>query len=283
MITSRGAHKNVEKPASVPSRPILYLTWRWRGLNLTLGGENPMSNPLFMYFSYVCSTSSLYFISFFPFCLCFLYTPRPFSCFFSSNSYYFPFECPQLCYKSCVKADCVRVPAFSSEIENRICKPQRWAVRWLRRVVASEAWVRFRVSPCEICGGQSGTGTGFIPEYFGFPLSISFHRCSITRKNEKKKLIIFITELHNKSEGCGAPEASAAGPFTTKIRSVLCSCLYETYLDRAPRFMFRQLSWLYVYESLQFLCEFLNGYLYCNCNKLPTFATVVCRRPRKEN
>jgi hypothetical protein len=27
--------------------------------------------------------------------------------------------------------------------------------------------------------------TGFSPEYFGFPLSISFHRCSITWKNEK--------------------------------------------------------------------------------------------------
>jgi hypothetical protein len=25
----------------------------------------------------------------------------------------------------------------------------------------------------------------FFPEYFGFPLSISFHRCSITWKNEK--------------------------------------------------------------------------------------------------
>jgi hypothetical protein len=24
------------------------------------------------------------------------------------------------------------------------------------------------------------------PKYFGFPLSLSFHRCSITRKNEKK-------------------------------------------------------------------------------------------------
>jgi hypothetical protein len=55
----------------------------------------------------------------------------------------------------------------------------------------------------------------FLPKYFGFLLSISFHRCSIPRKNEKK-LIIFITELQNKSQDCGASVASAAGPFTTK-------------------------------------------------------------------
>jgi hypothetical protein len=41
------------------------------------------------------------------------------------------------------------------------------------------------VSPCGICGGQSGTETGFLPEYFGFPLSISLHRCSIKLKDEK--------------------------------------------------------------------------------------------------
>jgi hypothetical protein len=53
------------------------------------------------------------------------------------------------------------------------------------------------------------------PQYFGFPLYISFHRCSITWKNEKK-LNVFITVLHNKPLGCGASVASAAGPFTTK-------------------------------------------------------------------
>jgi hypothetical protein len=55
----------------------------------------------------------------------------------------------------------------------------------------------------------------FFPEYFAFPPSISFHRCSITWKNEEK-LIIFITGLHKKPQGCGASVASAAGPFTTK-------------------------------------------------------------------
>jgi hypothetical protein len=30
---------------------------------------------------------------------------------------------------------------------------------------------------------------------------------------KRKKLIIFITGLHNKPQGCGASVASAAGPF----------------------------------------------------------------------
>jgi hypothetical protein len=34
----------------------------------------------------------------------------------------------------------------------------------------AEAQVRSQVNPCEICGGQSGIGTGFFSEYFGFPL-----------------------------------------------------------------------------------------------------------------
>jgi hypothetical protein len=50
-------------------------------------------------------------------------------------------------------------------------------------------------------------------QYFGFPMSISFHWFSITWKNEKR--IVFITGLHNKPEGCCASVASAAVSFTT--------------------------------------------------------------------
>jgi hypothetical protein len=40
--------------------------------------------------------------------------------------------------------------------------------------LTAESRVRARVNPRGIYGGQSGTGT----EFFGFPLSISFHRRS---------------------------------------------------------------------------------------------------------
>jgi hypothetical protein len=57
----------------------------------------------------------------------------------------------------------------------------------------------------------------YFPEYFGFPLSLSFHLCSITRKRIKIIIIvIFITGLHKEPHGCGASVASAAGPFNTK-------------------------------------------------------------------
>jgi hypothetical protein len=40
---------------------------------------------------------------------------------------------------------------------------------------------------------------------------------------KQKKLIIFITALHNKPQACGASVASAAGPFTTKEVSEGCT------------------------------------------------------------
>jgi hypothetical protein len=61
----------------------------------------------------------------------------------------------------------------------------------------------------------------FFSEYFFFPLSISFHRCSITILGKGQKIIIiiifiFMTGLYKKPQGCGASVAPAAGPLTAK-------------------------------------------------------------------
>jgi hypothetical protein len=58
-----------------------------------------------------------------------------------------------------------------------------------------------------------------------FPPSTSvflsqFYSIGAPVHGKTKKLIIFITGLHNKPQGCGASVASAAGPFSTKNVSV---------------------------------------------------------------
>jgi hypothetical protein len=47
-----------------------------------------------------------------------------------------------------------------------------------RRPITEKVRVRAQVSPCGICGGQSGSETAFFSEYFSFSLPILFHRGS---------------------------------------------------------------------------------------------------------
>jgi hypothetical protein len=84
-----------------------------------------------------------------------------------------------------------------------------------RRPLTADARVRSRVSPCGICGGQNCTGTGFSPRVLQFS-PVNFFPPVFHYWENRKKLIIFITGLHNKPQGCGASVASAAGPFTTQ-------------------------------------------------------------------
>jgi hypothetical protein len=55
-------------------------------------------------------------------------------------------------------------------------------------------------------------GQVFPPSTSVFPCQ--FHSTGAPLLGKTKKLIIFITGLHNKPQGCGASIASAAGPFT---------------------------------------------------------------------
>jgi hypothetical protein len=79
--------------------------------------------------------------------------------------------------------------------------------------LTAEARVRTRASPCGICGGQSGSRTGFSRSTSVF--ACQFHPTGAPLHVKTKTITIFITGLHNKPQGCNTFLAAAVGPFAT--------------------------------------------------------------------
>jgi hypothetical protein len=124
-----------------------------------------------------------------------------------------------------------------------LCYTSRMAVdqvvsRWPLTV---EARVRDRVSPCEICGGQSGTGTGF-------PLSVSFHHCSM-----------LISQPH---EVCGSSKQHIVTPWVLGYGRHLCP---GTWLEqRKEYYYYYYLYVLYLLYAIH-ICVRSCVYLWLSC------------------
>jgi hypothetical protein len=71
----------------------------------------------------------------------------------------------------------------------------------------------------EFVVNEVALGQVFFHEYFGFPCQCDSTGAPLHGKNEKK-LIIIVTGLHNKPQGCGASVASAAGALQRKKKKV---------------------------------------------------------------
>jgi hypothetical protein len=96
------------------------------------------------------------------------------------------------------------------------------AVPWLRRLVAGLSPRRTGFDPGSVHVGfvvdKVALGQVFL-RVLRFSLVNFIPPVLHYTDKRQKKLIIFITGLHNKPQGCGASAASAAGPFTTKKKS----------------------------------------------------------------
>jgi hypothetical protein len=110
-----------------------------------------------------------------------------------------------------------------------------WAVPWLRRLVSGLSPRRTGFDPRSVHVGfvmdEVALGQVFTRVPRVFPVNFVPPLFHYTEK--RKKLIIFITGLHNKPQGCGASVASAAGSSKKKAHS--CFKTNIKYMSSCPK------------------------------------------------
>jgi hypothetical protein len=96
----------------------------------------------------------------------------------------------------------------------------RTAVPWLRRLAAGLPPRRFGADLGSVHVGfvvdKLALGQVFL-QVLPFS-SVTFNSIVTPLHGKRKRLLIFITGLHNKPQGCGAPVTFAVGPFTIKTK-----------------------------------------------------------------
>jgi hypothetical protein len=97
-------------------------------------------------------------------------------------------------------------------------RPER-AMPWLRRLVAGLSPRRPGFDPGSVHVGFVVDKVAMVQVFFSRVLRFSPVNFIptvplYTEKRKKNKLMMFVTGLHNKPQGCGASVASAAGPFS---------------------------------------------------------------------
>jgi hypothetical protein len=144
------------------------------------------------------------------------------------------------------------------------------AVPWLRRLVATS----HRGDPGSILV-QSMWDLWWTKWHWDrfFPRVLRFYPVNFIppvlhyTEKRKRKLIIFITGLHNKPEGCGASVASAAGPFTIHTKNV------RTYISSTEWYLLHPLktmqSWNIWERHWQHSVAKLRAGLTRNCCSIP--------------
>jgi hypothetical protein len=97
-------------------------------------------------------------------------------------------------------------------------KVTRVAVPWLRQLVAGLSTRRPGFDPSSVHVGfvVDKVALGQVSTQSTSVFICQFHSTGAPLHGKTKKLIIFITGLHNKPQGCGTSVASAAVSFTTK-------------------------------------------------------------------